>query len=144
MPEEERQISPRMRKMLEKGRNEARQKVIERGIVQFRADPDLMEKLLLFSEKQKIPLGTMVRNWIDERLNSEQKNELPGNLDLLVDRLSEALAAKLDMQNVVFSVKKKRHEELTWTANAQLVNSNQQRREQIEEEQYLKVLEKVS
>ena len=86
----------------------------------------------------------MVRNWIDERLNSEQKNELPGNLDLLVDRLSEALAAKLDMQNVVFSVKKKRHEELTWTANAQLVNSNQQRREQIEEEQYLKVLEKVS
>jgi hypothetical protein len=69
-------ISPRMRKLLTKGRAEARRRVIDRGLVQFRADSDTMEKLLEVSEHRGIPLGTMVREWIKERLkNQEQSSE---------------------------------------------------------------------
>ena len=65
------EISPRMQKMLSKGRAEARKRVIERGLIQFRADATMMQQLLEISEHRGIPLGTMLREWVKDRLRNE-------------------------------------------------------------------------
>lgn len=49
----------------------ARQRVIQRGIVQFRADPEIMELLLRVAEYKRMPTGVMARAWIVERLRKE-------------------------------------------------------------------------
>lgn len=98
-------ISPRMKKMLEKGRIEARKRVIERGIVQFRADPELMAKLLEISEQRRIPLGTMVRNWTADRLDQEQSQLPASDVNTLVERISDAVVSKLNTHQKL----KKRH-----------------------------------
>ncbi len=51
----------------------ARQRVIERGIVQFRADEEIMELLLHIAEHKRIPYGVMCRSWVVERLRQEAK-----------------------------------------------------------------------
>ncbi len=97
----EENISPRMRRMLEKGRKAARDKVVERGIIQFRADPELMSKLLEISEHRKIPLGTMIRNWVEERLESEQIQEPTANIAALADKISAAVLTGLHAAHMV-------------------------------------------
>jgi hypothetical protein len=67
------EVSPRMKKLLEKGREQARQNVIDRGLVQFRADPQMMEQLLQVSEERGIPLGTLLRSWVKDRLLEDAK-----------------------------------------------------------------------
>ncbi len=49
----------------------ARQRVIERGIVQFRADEEIMDLLLRVATHKRIPYGVMCRAWIVERLRQE-------------------------------------------------------------------------
>lgn len=49
----------------------ARQRVIERGIVQFRADPEIMDLLLRVADYKRMPTGVMVRAWVVERLRQE-------------------------------------------------------------------------
>lgn len=51
----------------------ARQRVIERGIVQFRADPEIMDLLLTVADYKRMPTGVMVRAWVVERLRKEAK-----------------------------------------------------------------------
>jgi hypothetical protein len=76
------EISPRMRALLEKGRAEAHKHVVERGIAQFRVDPETMDQLLKLSDHRGIPLGTMLREWVKERLRSEQsKTKQASNAD---------------------------------------------------------------
>ncbi len=64
-------ISAQNRKRLEKARKEARQRVIERGIVQFRADEELMDQLLQIADYKKVPVGTLVRQWIAPIVSQE-------------------------------------------------------------------------
>ena len=97
-------ISPRMRKMLERGRAQARDKIIERGIVQFRADPELMSRLLLISDTRKLPLGTMLRNWIVERLDNEEMRDPSVNIDALADKISAAVICGLHVDNAAVHV----------------------------------------
>jgi len=49
----------------------ARQRVIERGIVQFRADEEIMDLLLRVAAHKRIPYGVMCRAWVVERLRQE-------------------------------------------------------------------------
>jgi hypothetical protein len=49
----------------------ARQRVIERGIVQFRADEEIMGLLLRVAMCKRLPYGVMCRTWIVERLRQE-------------------------------------------------------------------------
>jgi hypothetical protein len=51
----------------------ARQRVIERGIVQFRADEEIMDLLLKVADHKRIPYGVMCRAWVVERLRKESK-----------------------------------------------------------------------
>jgi hypothetical protein len=55
----------------EKSQAAARQRVIERGIVQFRADEEIMDLLLRVAMHKRIPYGVMCRAWIVERLRQE-------------------------------------------------------------------------
>lgn len=59
--------SPRMQRALIKAKTEAREKVIERGIVQFRADPTLMRLLLQMADEHKTTLSELCRNWTTEK-----------------------------------------------------------------------------
>jgi hypothetical protein len=49
----------------------ARQRVIKRGIVQFRADEEIMDLLLRIAMHKRIPYGVMCRAWVVERLRQE-------------------------------------------------------------------------
>lgn len=89
------EISPRMRKLLEKGRVEARNRVIERGVVQFRADPDMMKELLEISEARRVPLGTMLREWVGDRLRHEKDPNVHQGASRYADFVNQ-LSERLD------------------------------------------------
>ncbi len=65
--------SEQTQKRLEQGRAAARQRTIERGIVAFRADEEMMESLLHVAESKRIPYGVLARSWVAERLQKEMK-----------------------------------------------------------------------
>jgi len=99
------EVSPRMKKLLEKGRKQARQNVIDRGLVQFRADPQMMEQLLQVSEERGIPLGTVLRSWVKDRLLEDAK--AAKETDTLAEWCQE-ITAKLDaMRNSLDELKVK-------------------------------------
>jgi hypothetical protein len=58
----------------EKTKAAAKKRVIERGIVQFRADAEIMELLLAVAEEKRIPYGVMCRAWVVEKLRQEKKS----------------------------------------------------------------------
>jgi hypothetical protein len=53
---------------------DARQRVVERGIVQFRADEEIMDLLLRVAAYKRMPYGVMCRAWVVERLRVEEKS----------------------------------------------------------------------
>ena len=55
----------------ERSQAAARQRVIERGIVQFRADEEIMDLLLRVAMHKRVPYGVMCRAWVVERLRQE-------------------------------------------------------------------------
>lgn len=56
---------------LEKLRANARKEISVAGTVQFRLDEETMLQLMKAADQKKLPLGTLVRMWTVERLNSE-------------------------------------------------------------------------
>lgn len=68
------EISERARKQLERARAEARRRVIERGLVQFRASEQMMEQLLVVAEHRNMPAGALVRSWIEPILAREYED----------------------------------------------------------------------
>ncbi len=65
-------VSPKMRALMRKEKSEARRRIIERGIVHFRADEQFMEALLKAAEEQKIAPGTLCRNIVWKHLTSRE------------------------------------------------------------------------
>ena len=49
-----------------------RKEISKRELVQFRIDQTTMERLLALAESRQQPLGTMVRDWVSERLIAEE------------------------------------------------------------------------
>ncbi len=79
-------VSPSARKALDRGRNKIRQRAIERGIVQFRADRQFMEALLDAAADRKIPPGVLSRNVIWQFLQNNRPfgdlvSSIPSNYD---------------------------------------------------------------
>jgi hypothetical protein len=52
-------------------RKQARQNVVERGLFQFRLDPEPYERLLDLAHDRHVPVSAMVREWVEERLAME-------------------------------------------------------------------------
>jgi hypothetical protein len=61
-------VSPKMRQLLNKEKAQAKKRIIERGIVHFRADSQFMEALLTASEELKIAPGTLCRQIVWDQL----------------------------------------------------------------------------
>ncbi len=58
------ELSPKVKNRLERARAEAHKRVVKRGIVQFRANEELMEQLLAISDHKKTAVGVLIRSWI--------------------------------------------------------------------------------
>jgi hypothetical protein len=78
---------------------DARERVAERGILQFRADPQTVKAVLQAADKCEMPVGAMLRQWVQERLMLETgKQKSPDlvervvNLENTVNKLQRKLA----------------------------------------------------
>lgn len=61
----------RLKSRAEKTTREARKRVCERGVFEFSASPELIDKLLTLAGNKKVPVGQMVREWVEERANAD-------------------------------------------------------------------------
>ncbi|HEY9871518.1 MAG TPA: hypothetical protein V6D08_20340 [Candidatus Obscuribacterales bacterium] len=71
---------------------DARQRVIERGLLQFRADPETVEAVLQAADEQKVPVGALLRQWVQERLMLNTAQQKAPDLVQRVTILEEAVA----------------------------------------------------
>jgi|GEM_PF-2914700 len=69
-------ISKKMQALLDKEKAAARQKIVERGIVHFRADPEFMEALFALSDKSKVAPGTLCRRIVWAYLQSTPQSSI--------------------------------------------------------------------
>ena len=60
-----------LQKRIEKTKNDARERVVKRGIMHFRCDEEMMGQLLDVAAYHKLPVGSMVRSWVAEKLRKE-------------------------------------------------------------------------
>ncbi len=58
------EVSNKMKAALQRARVEAHERVVKRGLVQFRADRELMEQLLAVADHKRMAVGPLVRSWI--------------------------------------------------------------------------------
>ncbi len=65
------EVEPMDAKRLEKIRKEATTRVNKDALVQFRIEPEIMDRLYEEANKLGLPVGTMVRMWVMERLNEK-------------------------------------------------------------------------
>jgi len=64
----------------------ARSEVAKREVMHFRLDATTIEALYAIAEEHQKPVGTMVREWVTERLNQERGIEIEPSI---ADRLAE-------------------------------------------------------
>jgi hypothetical protein len=64
-------LSERSRAMLEKAKADAHERVVQRGLLQFRADAELVDQLLQIADYKKIPVSVLVRSWVAEHVRQE-------------------------------------------------------------------------
>ena len=69
----------------------ARQRIAERGLLQFRADPATVKAILLAADQRNMPVGALIRQWVQERLISEKLTESAPDLVQRVSLLEEAI-----------------------------------------------------
>ena len=72
-------------------KGEARQKVADRGVLQFRADPETILAVLDAAEKNKMPVGALLRQWVQEKLAMENAYKKAPDLLERVSVLEEAV-----------------------------------------------------
>lgn len=72
-------------------RDEARKRVIERGLLQFRADPEIMKAVLEAADARKIPVGSLLRQWVQERLTQENAMQKAPDLVQRVKQLEDTV-----------------------------------------------------
>ena len=59
------------KKRIDRIRKEATERVNKEALVQFRIEPHIMDRLYAEANKLGLPVGTMVRMWVLERLNQK-------------------------------------------------------------------------
>ena len=60
-----------LQKRIEKTKSAARRRIVKRGIMHFQCDEEMMEQLLQVAQYKKLPVGSMVRSWVAEKLRKE-------------------------------------------------------------------------
>ncbi len=85
-------------------KDEARQRIIERGILQFRADPVTIAAVLKAADEQRLPVSSLLRNWVQEKLLIEKTTHESPDLFVRVAQLEHLMKEMqsqypLDKQN---------------------------------------------
>jgi len=91
----------KMERLKAKGKAESREKIIERGILQFRADEETIADVLDAAHKEMMPVGTLLKKWVKEKLlerttsahgvNSDE-SKVAARLSMLEDNVSRLTA----------------------------------------------------
>ena len=71
--------------------SDARQRVAERGVLQFRADPETVLAVLDAADKQNMPVGALLRQWVQEKLMLDSASQKAPDLIERVAFLEEAV-----------------------------------------------------
>ncbi|MFN8659154.1 MAG: hypothetical protein U0105_22645 [Candidatus Obscuribacterales bacterium] len=64
-----------LQEKMQKAKDEAARRVADRGVVQFRADADLILRLYTLAEKRKTSISELLRSWVGERLSLEEQDK---------------------------------------------------------------------
>lgn len=82
-------------KKLSKLEQEARQRILERGKIEFRLESELLASVLDLSKERKMPVGPMIRQWVKERLDQELAHtSTPTQLDVIEQKIDRLLSEK--------------------------------------------------
>jgi hypothetical protein len=73
----------------------ARQRIIARGKIDFRVEPELVSNLLDLAKERRVPLGTLVRELVKAQLELEIKRS-PSQLDKIERKIDKLLSIRLD------------------------------------------------
>jgi hypothetical protein len=73
-------------------KNDARQRIAERGILQFRADAETVLAVLDAADKQNVPVGALLRQWVQEKLMLTGAEEKAPDLVERISVLEEAVS----------------------------------------------------
>jgi hypothetical protein len=90
-------ISSDMRALLDAEKINARKRIIERGIVHFRADQEFMEALFDAAGKLKTAPGTLCRQIVWEYLKTPQSDKASTLTNKGTKNINKALVAKLEL-----------------------------------------------
>lgn len=71
---------------------DARQRVADRGILQFRADAQTIKAVLQAADEKNLPVGALLRQWVQERLLLDTSKEKAPDLVQRVTLLEEAVS----------------------------------------------------
>jgi hypothetical protein len=64
-------MTPETKERIKRMKADARKVVASRSSVQFRIDEETMSRLMKAADEKLMPVGTMVRMWIAERLDKD-------------------------------------------------------------------------
>jgi hypothetical protein len=67
----EKKKAEELQKRIAKTKAEAKERVVKRGLMHFRADEEMMEQLMAVAAYKKLPVSSMVRSWVAEQLRKE-------------------------------------------------------------------------
>lgn len=85
---------------MKKLQQEARQRILERGKIEFRVEPELMSVVLDLARERKQPLGPMIRQWVSERVAQETKGpRKKSQLDVIERKIDKLLASQADVES---------------------------------------------
>ncbi len=80
---------------MKKIQQEARQRILERGKIEFRVEPELMSAVLDLAKERKLPLGPMIRQWVSERVAQETRSTRKrSQLDVIEHKIDKLLSEK--------------------------------------------------
>ena len=79
---------------MKKLQQEARQRILERGKIEFRVEPELLSAVLDLAKERKMPVGPMIRQWVSERLEQEtaQPPASQSQLDVIEHKIDQLLS----------------------------------------------------
>jgi hypothetical protein len=83
--------SKQLKKAHKELKDDARQRIAERGLLQFRAGPDTVLAVLDAADKSNMPVGALLRQWVQEKLMIETAKAKAPDLVQRVTVLEEAV-----------------------------------------------------
>lgn len=89
------QITPQLQNRVNKLKRKARDYIVKTEILQFRLDEDTYRDLFSLAEAYRKPVGTLVREWITNKVQQERAKQRADSSEITTLRLSHINAFEL-------------------------------------------------